>query len=152
MSSPESAIRDRIRTVMPSVRFHHPATHSMIDAAQQSLGVEIPNWLRNIYLACNGFIGPTDVRYLYPLDGSEGAAQFTSFLRTEWTTPWLHRALVFSDNGMGGSLTVHWAILDGQLIEWCYGNGDAYTVADGDFFELLSREQALWDDADNEFQ
>lgn len=53
---------------------------------------------------------------------------------------------MFSDNGGGGSCTVHWAILDGQLIEWCYGHCAEYTVVDGDIFALLAREQAIWDE------
>lgn len=146
MSSPDQSVLDRIRAVMPSASFNPAATPDMLDDAERSLGVALPDWLREIYLACNGFRGPTDVRYLYALDGNDGAVEFTSFLRTEWSLPWLDRAIVFSDNGIGGSCTVHWAILDGQLIEWCYGDDGEYTVADGDLFGLLAREQAFWDD------
>jgi hypothetical protein len=148
MSSADHSVLGRIREVMPSAVFDPPATAAMLNAAERSLGVALPDWLREIYLACNGFRGPTDVRYLYTLDGDDGAIEFTSFLRTEWSLPWLDRAIVFSDNGVGGSCTVHWAILDGQLIEWCYGDGGDYTLADGDVFALLAREQALWNETD----
>ena len=118
----------------------------MLDGAERSLGVQFPDWLREMYLACNGFRGPTKVRYLYALDGRDGVVEFTLFLRTkDWSPPWVARAIVFSDNGIGGTLTNHWAILNVQLIEWCYGDGGQYTVAKGDMFALLAREQALWD-------
>ncbi|EKJ98726.1 Cell wall assembly and cell proliferation coordinating protein [Rhodopirellula baltica SH28] len=148
MNSADPTILDHIRKVMPSATFDPPATPEMVVAAERLLGVRLPLWLRDIYLACNGFVGPTDVRYLYPLDGEDGAAEFTLFLRSEWTLPWIERATIFSENGLGGSLTVHWGILDGQLIEWCYGDGPEYSVADGDIFALLAREQTLWDETE----
>ena len=150
MSFAEQSILNRIRSAMPDASFDPPATSAMIDAAEGALGVPLPDWLREIYLACNGFRGPTDVRYLYPLDGREGVAEFTFFLRTEWSLPWLSRAIVFSDNGVGGTCTVHWAALDGMLIEWCYGDGEEYTVVDGDLYDVLSREQVMWDEMEDD--
>lgn len=148
MDSRQQTVLDRIQAVMPEASFDLPATSEMIARAEQALAVPFPEWLRTIYLACNGFRGPTAVRYLYPLDGRDGAVEFTLFLRSEWSLPWLDRTIVFSDNGIGGSSTVHWAICDGKLIEWCYGDGGEYTLADGDLFDLLAREQSLWDDID----
>ncbi len=150
MSFAEQSVLERIRSAMPDASFDPPATVALIDAAESAVGVSFPDWLCEIYLACNGFRGPTDVRYLYPLDGREGVVEFTLFLRTEWSAPWLNRAIIFSDNGVGGTCTVHWAACDGRLIEWCYGDGDKYTVVDGDLYDVLRREQALWDDMEGD--
>lgn len=150
MASPESFVLDRIRSAMPSASFRPPATPAMIDASERAVGVIFPDWLREIYLACNGFVGPTGVRYLYPLEGPEGLVEFTLFLRMEWSLPWLDRAVVFSDNGVGTSCTVHWAACDGRLIEWCYGDGGEFTVVDGTFYEVLRSQQTLWSEVEGD--
>ena len=124
-----------------------PASAETIEEVERQLGLPFPQWLREVYLACDGFTGPTGVRYLYPLLEPDGALEFTQFLRREPYWPsWLERAIIFSDNGIGGTLTVHWCALDGQLIEWCYGDADALQVLHMDLFALWKREQQdHWD-------
>jgi hypothetical protein len=129
-------------------RLRVPMTE-LIEDVERRLAVPMPSWLRTIYLCCNGFSGPYGVGTLYHLDGDEGVLDFTLFLRTqEWSPPWLKRAIVFGDTGAGGSITTHWAALDGQLIEWCYGDGAAFTVLEPDLFALWRRVQEGWDAVD----
>jgi hypothetical protein len=141
-----------IYAVMEVSSHEPPADIAVLEQAERRLGVVFPDWLRVFYLNCNGFRGPTGVRYLYPLDGPDGVLSFTEFVRMEWGFPWLQRAIVFSDNGLGGSTTVHWAALDGKLIEWCYGDDGEYTVLDFDLLVLWAREQQRWNavKADND--
>ena len=146
MEDNPAQILARIRSVMKVTNVNPPATEAMVEGVEEALGVAFPPWLRRIYRACNGFSGPTGVHYLWPLDGREGVQEFTLFLRAEEYWPdWLDRAIVFSDNGLGGSITVHWAALNGNLVEWCYGDSERFDVLEFDLFELWRREQARWD-------
>jgi hypothetical protein len=139
-----------VRKVMEISAHAPPKDTAVLEETERQLGVTFPDWLRIQYLSCNGFTGPAGVRYLYPLDGSDGVLSFTRFVRHEWGLPWLQRAIIFSDNGLGGSTTVHWAALDGRLIEWCYGDEGEYTVLDFDLLELWAREQQKWNAIDEE--
>ena len=148
MTSLNATVRDRILAAMPAASFNPPATREMIDAAQTTLGVTFPRWLESIYLACDGFYGPTSVQYLYPLTGPDSVIELTRFLRGEWQLSWLDESAIFSDNGGDGSNTVHWGIRNRELIEWCYGHdGEFKTLKEG-FIDVLVREQALWDEID----
>lgn len=140
-----AAVLARIRSVMKVLQFFPPPDPEMIARVEQELGVSFPDWLRRVYEACNGFTGPTNVGYLWRLDGREGVLEFTQFLRaSEWSPAWLERAIVFGDNGSGGSITTHWAALDSNLIEWCYGDGEQFTSLKPDLYALWKREQERW--------
>jgi hypothetical protein len=118
----------------------------LIAAVEQKLAVAMPPWLREVYLSCNGFLGPAGVCCLYRLDGPEGVGDFTLFLREQdWAPPWLQRAIVFGYIGGSGSTTSHTVALDGRLIEWCYGDGDQYRALNGGLFALWRQIQAQWD-------
>jgi hypothetical protein len=118
----------------------------LIAEVERKLGVPMPPWLREVYLSCNGFLGPYGECYLYPLDGREGVGDFTLFLREEdWSPPWLNRAIVFGYIGGSGSTTAHSVALDGRLIEWCIGDGDKFTALEGGLLELWRQIQARWD-------
>jgi hypothetical protein len=146
MPPPEANdVLSQIRAVI-EVTAWEPAKPKLLDEVEQRLVVPFPDWLRSVYHYSNGFCGPTGVRYLYPLDGRDGVLEFTLFLREEdWSPKWLQRAIVFSDNGAGGSITIHWAALDGQLIEWCYGDGADFRILESDLLALWKREQERWD-------
>lgn len=118
-----------------------------IAAAEARLGVPFPDWLRELYLACDGFVGPTGTwQYLTRLGGRDGLVEFTEFLRVEpWAPPWLSRAVIFGSDANSGTLTTHFAALDGDLIEWCLGDGDEYTKFDGTVYDLYRGEQSRWD-------
>ncbi len=102
---------------MPDAVFNPPVTQAQIDVTQEAVGVQFPEWLCDIYQATNGFTGSTGISYLYPIDAPNGLVSFTSFIRSEWNLPWLNNCIIFSNNGLGGSCTMHWAVHDGQLIK-----------------------------------
>ena len=146
MAPPES-ILEQISAVMRVEQYFPPTDSADIDQVERELGVPFPHWLRRLYLASNGFIGPTGVRYLYRLREPNGMSDFTVFLRQEWAdAAWLKHAIIFGENGLGGSSTVQWGTLDGQLIEWCYGDGIEYQLLNFDVFGLWAREQRMWDE------
>jgi hypothetical protein len=147
--APSESILEQISAVMRVDQYFPPADPSDVERVGRELGVQFPDWLRRIYLASDGFIGPTGVRYLYRLRERNGVLDFTTFLRQEWADArWLKHAIVFGDNGLGGSSTIQWATLNGQLIEWCYGDGPEYQLLDVDVFGLWEREQRTWVDLD----
>src|SRR5687768_1962049 len=137
--SPEDPhpVRIALREAMRVESFGPPAHPDRIAEAEQRLGVEFPSWLRDLYLACDGFTGPTAWPYLLPLGGRDGVIEFNEFLRGEdWAPVWLPRAVVFATDTGSGTGTVNFAVLDGELIEWCLGDGSEYTAFDGTIYDL----------------
>ena len=147
--SPEDPdeVRQRLLDVMRVETLNPPADPTAIAAAERRVGVVFPQWLRVLYLACNGFRGPTQWEYLLMLEGRDGLVESTEMLRAEdWAPPWLARAVVFGSDTGGGTLTTHFAALDGNLITWTLGDGPAFSTFEGTVFDLYRREQQLWDE------
>ncbi len=141
------SVREALANAMRIESFGPPAEPAAIAGAEDRLGVPFPPWLHELYLACDGFLGPTAWPYLLPLSGSDGVTEFTEFLRGEdWAPTWLNRAVVFGSNVGSGTGTVNYCALDGELIEWCLGDGAEFTRFEGTVYELYSREQACWDE------
>jgi hypothetical protein len=141
------SVRQALRDAMRVESFGPPADPAAISAAAERLGVAFPSWLRDLYLACDGFLGPTAWPYLLPLSGHDGVVEFTEFLRgQDWAPLWLNRAVVFGSNVGSGSCTVTFCALGGDLIEWCLGDGAEFTRFDGTVYDLYRREQAGWDE------
>jgi SMI1/KNR4 family protein SUKH-1 len=145
----------RIRKVIAVKAFHPPPLRplfepdgrrltvpmtDLIAEVERKLGVPMPPWLREIYRHCNGFTGPYGRDVLYRLDGSQGVVEFTLAIRAQdWAPPWLSRAIIFGATGGTGSMTTHTVALDGQLVMWCYGDGEKFTVPEGDLFDVWDR-------------
>jgi hypothetical protein len=114
----------------------------LIERTERDLGAPFPDWLRAVYLSCNGLRGPIGVCSLLGLDGPEGVVGYTLLLRSQESSPaWLQRAIVFSHRRVSWSIDTHWAALDGELVEWGPGAGAGYTVLGPDLFALWRREQ-----------
>jgi hypothetical protein len=62
----------------------------------------------------------------------------------------LTNAVVFGNNGIGGTSTVYWAALDGDLIEWCLGDGAEFSSIGNDVFAVWQREQELWNEVESQ--
>jgi hypothetical protein len=114
----------------------------LIERTEQGLGVAFPDWLRTVYLSCNGFSGQVGVCSLFRLDGDDGVLEFNLYLRRqEWAPSWFKQAILFMDRRVSWTINTHWAALDGQLIEWQPQDGERYTVLGCDLFGLWAREQ-----------
>jgi len=69
-------------------RIRVPMT-TLIEQTERGLGVPFPEWLRTVYLHCNGFRGPVGSCSLRRLDGDDGVLKFNLFLREqEWAPSW----------------------------------------------------------------
>src|SRR5437879_5832438 len=69
---------------------------TLIEQTERGLGVPFPEWLRTVYLHCNGFSGPIGSCSLFRLDGDDGVLEFNLFLRDqEWAPSWFKRGLLF---------------------------------------------------------
>lgn len=159
MAAPDlHAMRDRICEAIAVKQFYDAPPRPLFDASgrrelvpmtdliadsEQRLGVPFPPWLRAVYECCNGFATDTGECVLYPLHGSEGVTEFNLFLREqEWQPSWISRAIVFGYVGGGGSLTTHTVALDGELVEWCYNEGESVRRISPDLFAVWRRIQA----------
>ena len=143
-----------VRRVFPQATFGAPACEADIAEAERLLGHPLPSDLRNLYLEFDGFLGPTDATFLYPVlirphPGGESLATYTQFFRTETGMPdWLTQAIAVGDYGTGtawfillneGSRVVRWDAeweeyesVEGSLLdEW---------IKAKEFYESLLRD------------
>jgi SMI1 / KNR4 family (SUKH-1) len=134
---------DEVRTLFADYRFGPPCTDSNIQSAEAALGEPLPPVLRDLYLAFDGFRGPTNERFLWPLFGPEGLVAMNHFFRGDETFPQevVSQCLFFGDYGLGPL----WAIkrdLPGKVIKWD-GEWDDFEVA-GDSPLDVWRRQKEW--------
>src|SRR5262245_61041658 len=155
MRSPEpDPVLARIEQVLSVAEFYPPPLRplfepdgrrlrvpmaDLIERTERGLGVPFPDWLRAVYLSCNGFRGTCS---LLSLDGAGGVLEFNLAVRQqEWAPAWFRRAILFMNGGGTWTMNAHWWALDGQLVEWYAQDGEQYTVLDCDLFGLWAREQ-----------
>jgi hypothetical protein len=64
-----SDLYERLRLALPDAEFGPPATEQQIAQAERALQTTFPDWLRQLYLKCNGISGHEfNDPYLYPLE------------------------------------------------------------------------------------
>src|SRR5687768_13097256 len=63
---------DDVRRHFAGYPFGDPCTEADLARAEAALGIPIPPVLRTLYLSFNGFLGPTDAGYFWPLFGDRG--------------------------------------------------------------------------------
>jgi hypothetical protein len=87
-----------IRSHFAGRRFGAPCTPEQIAAAEAKLGIRMPDPLRELYLAFDGFRGPTNAQYLFPLvsctDRGSSLFEMTRFFR-DWKLVNLSRFVFF---------------------------------------------------------
>jgi hypothetical protein len=159
-------IRAKIAAVIPVEAFHEAPLRPLfepdgsrprvpmatwIEQAERGLGVPFPEWLRTIYLHCNGFSGPIGSCSLFRLDGDGGVLEFNLFLRQqEWAPSWFQRGILFMNRRVSWTIDTHWGALDDKLIEWHAQENEQYTVLDCDLFALWGREHERGDKMNGE--
>jgi hypothetical protein len=140
---------DSVRTSLPACVFHPPASPDAVASAEQALGHPLPAPLRDLYSAFDGFEGPTNAPFMYPLlraPSPMGAAlvPYTQFLRLECAdVKWLHRAVAVGGEGVGPS----WFILlddPETIVQWDAEWGDEYEVCSGTLLDVWIKSNALY--------
>jgi cell wall assembly regulator SMI1 len=76
-----------VRAYFHHGRFGSPCTQEQIAAAEGRIGMRLPDPLRELYLEFDGFRGPTNAQYLFPLaqctDGGSSLCDMTLLFR-DW--------------------------------------------------------------------
>jgi len=124
-----------------------PCTEREILDAESILGFSLPQELRNAYLSANGFTGPSDARFLYPLSRRESFSLVTMLGLTqvlrglpEASSLW-RCALAFGDYGIGST----WGMTaEGRVFEWWPQDGAEPFFLDVPLHQLWAERSKLF--------
>lgn len=126
-------IPQQIRKHFEGFPFGAACTPADIAKAEEQLGHPLPPLLTELYLNFDGFAGPTDAAFFYPLTS---LVKYTLFLRTEDYFPrFLQRAVAIGDYGTGP----YWVILidaPDKILEWDAEWGDDYETLEGTLVDV----------------
>ncbi len=144
MTTPE-----QLRNSFPNGVFGAPVSAQVIAEVEAELGHALPQVLRDLYLDFDGFMGPLNTPFLFPLRERPNAMQesllsFTRFLRDEdYCPPWLHRAVAIGGDGSGSAWFVLLESPDGA-VRWEAEWGPEYEQLEGSLLDIwLSKKAAL---------
>ena len=130
------------------VSFGPPCTAAEIARAEREIGQALPAFLRELYLACDGFRGPTG-SLLWPLFGDNGLVGYNRSVRVDRNVPAFVRGVVFfGDDGIGGTVGAVYAVdpaRPDRILEW-YVNEPEPAVAAANVFELWRSRQQEYDE------
>jgi hypothetical protein len=147
------SMAQEVRRSFEGFEFGPPCTHGDLARAERELGHALPAILRDLYLAFDGFLGPTAAPFFYPLlPGGEpeilSLVGLTLFLRGEDYFPeFLQEAVVFGDYGCGS----HWGIRlnsPDELFEWYPSDGHHYSVVEGNPMTVWVERRAWYESPD----
>jgi hypothetical protein len=139
---------EEVRGAFPEGVFGAPTAPEAIATAERLLGHSLPEQIRDLYLAFDGFRGPADALFFLPLlecpsPCGESLVTYTLFFRNEDYSPrWLRDAIVVGDNGTGAA----WFILldEGcRLVRWD-AEWEEYELVEGNLLEAWCRERKLY--------
>jgi cell wall assembly regulator SMI1 len=130
-------------------KFGIPCDEDAIRRAEQALGQTLPVPLRTLYLAFDGFLGPTDAAFLWPLSGNEGLVELNLFYRSDDTFPreLVSRSLFFGDNGCGAQWGFN-SDLPGKIIQWDPSWGADFEIVGNDPVHAWRAEKELYEQAE----
>jgi hypothetical protein len=139
---------DEVRSFFAGFRFGPPCTEADVRRAEAALGEPLPPPLRACYLAFDGFFGPTDARFLWPLFGYPGLVRSNQFYRGDDLFPrdLVTRCVFFGDNGCGPQWGIH-RDLPGKVVQWDAEWGEDFEVAGDGLLEVWAAEKRLFDEA-----
>jgi hypothetical protein len=140
------AAADDVRGLFPGHSFGAPRTEADIGRAEAALGELLPPVLRELYLAFDGFLGPTSAAFFWPLFGREGLVETNQFYRGDDLFPQelVSLCLFFGDNGCGPQ----WGFkrdLPGKVIRWDAGWGAGFEVVGDSPLEVWRAEKQGYD-------
>jgi hypothetical protein len=118
-----------VRELFVGEYFGPPCGEADLQRAEATLGVPLPVTLHELYLAFDGFLGPTGARFFWPLFGYPGLVRSNQFYRDEDLFPreLVSRCLFFGEDGCGPVWGFH-ANQPGKVIRWDPEWGDDFEV------------------------
>lgn len=136
-------MQTEIRTHFRSGRFGPPCTTEQIAKAEEKLGLRLPDALRELYLAFDGFRGPTNAQYLFPLlscsDGGSSLCETTLFFRS-WEQVDLSHFIFFGSS----SADENWALSVDEpkkIIAYHHHMEDEYEHAGSDILQVYLEDE-----------
>jgi hypothetical protein len=140
---------EEVRSTFPEGVFRAPVTLEQIAEAERLLGHQLPTQLRSLYLAFDGFQGPTNAPFLFPLldrpgPRGESLVTYTLFFRGEDYFPsWVQRAIALGDSGTG---TAWFMLVDegDRLVRWD-AEWEEYETVEGNLLDAWCKEKALYE-------
>jgi SMI1 / KNR4 family (SUKH-1) len=133
-----------VRALFPAGVFGAPCTDLEIAAAERALGHKLPPILKDLYRSFDGFIGPTDAQFLYPLlkptdTMKTSLVEHTQFLRSEDYFPqFLQRSVAIGDTGIGPCWIIEIDRAE-RILWWDAEWGDEYEVVPGTLIDAWHR-------------
>lgn len=131
--------------------FGPPAEAADLLRAESILGEPIPASLKEFYLAFDGFRGPTNAGFFWPIFGFPGLVRSNRFLRDDELFPHelVTQCLFFGDNGCGPL----WGFkqdLPGKVIQWDVRWGLDFEIAGDCPLDVWRAEKHMYDSLDDE--
>ena len=141
------ALVEDIRAAFAGFEFGEACTPAEIRRAEEELGEDLPPVLRELYRAFDGFRGPTNAAFFWPLfatqSGGAGLVEMNRFFREGDPFPLdvVADTVFFGDNGIGAQWGLK-ASLPRQVIKWNASWGTEYkTVGDTPLTAWLAEKQ-----------
>ena len=137
----------QVRDAFPESNYRVSASRLEITEAERLLGHDLPPQLKLLYSVFDGFDGPTDAPFLFPLldrpaPRGESLVTYTLFLRGEGYFPtWVQNAVALGHDGTGTA----WFFLLGlenQLVVW-NTEWEEYEVVDGNLLDAWCKAKAM---------
>ncbi len=139
-----------VRAHFAGFAFGPPCTEADILRAEAALGEKLPPVLRDLYAAFNGFRGPTNAAFFWPLfatpPSDAGMVEMNRFFRGDDLFPQdlVSQCLFFGDDGIGAQ----WAIarhVPGKIIKWDAEWGSEYEISGDDPLAAWVAERQTYD-------
>lgn len=136
-----------IKDVFPKAHLEPPATESDIAAAEESIGIRLPEQLRKLYLECNGFREDKgNAQYLFPLAaGDSSLVRITKFMWTDFAglAPDFKPYVFFGASGADEVWAMNWQ-QPTRVIKWHHHMCDEYEVVSPDILVLWQADYAAY--------
>jgi len=142
MSNPAEIIRAQFA----GFEFGSRCAEADVAHAEQILGSRLPPAIRDLYLAFDGFQGPTNARFMWPLLGKDGLVEFNLFLRngSEFPKSFGSSCVFYGDAGIGDM----WGIKDDlhdRVIRWSASWGEDYEESGATPLEAWLKEKSSYE-------
>jgi hypothetical protein len=144
-----------VRACFAGFGFGPPCSESEIRHAESELGETLPSVLGDLYLAFDGFEGPTGAAFFWPLfahrENAPGLVEMNLFYRGDNLFPrgLVSQSLFFGDNGCGPQ----WGIkrdVPGKVVLWDAEWGDDYEVAGENPLEVWAAEKQMYEELEGQ--